>query len=117
MEKFQETKARIGTSAFGDLEILANSPNRQSLEFAKIPNHDFALVPDHGRVRLLDVVPGQPSVFLESFGANVREHLHFGRGPSQNPQNLTLAALDEICERMVLFCVAASHPSRFPAAS
>ena len=70
---------------------MAKSPNFG--DFAKNPNHDFALVPDHGRVRLVDVVPGQLSVFLNSFGVNVRDLLNFGRGPSQNPQKLTLAAL------------------------
>ena len=48
---------------------------------------------DHGRVRLVDVVLGELSVFLNSFGVNVRYLLNFGRGPSQNPQKLTLAAL------------------------
>ena len=62
-------------------------------DFAKNPNHDFSLVPEHGRVRLVDVVLGQLSVFLNSFGVNVRYLLNFGRGPSQNPQKLTLAAL------------------------
>ena len=32
-------------------------------------------------------------MFLNSFGVNVRDLLTFGRGPSQNPQKLTLAAL------------------------
>ena len=32
-------------------------------------------------------------MFLNSFGVNVRYLLNFGRGPSQNPQKLTLAAL------------------------
>ena len=70
---------------------MASSPKFG--DFAKNPNHDFALVLDHGRVRLVDVVLGQLSVFLNSFGVNVRYLLNFGRGPSQNPQKLTLAAL------------------------
>ena len=70
---------------------MASSPKFGDL--AKNPNHDFALVPEHGRVRLVDVVLGQLSVFLNSFGVNVRDLLNFGRGPSQNPQKLTLAAL------------------------
>ena len=32
-------------------------------------------------------------MFLNSFGVNVRYLLNFGRGPSQNPPKLTLAAL------------------------
>ena len=48
---------------------------------------------DHGRVRLVDVVLGQLSVFLNSFGKSWRYLLNFGRRPSQNPQKLTLAAL------------------------
>ena len=62
-------------------------------EIAKNPNHDFALVQEHGRVRLVDVVLGQLSVFLNSFSSSVRYLLNFGRRPSQNPQKLTLAAL------------------------
>ena len=62
-------------------------------DFAKNSNHDFSLVQHHGRVRLVDVVLGQLSVFLNSFGVNVRDLLNFGRGPSQNPQKLTLATL------------------------
>ena len=50
-------------------------------------------VTDHGRVRLVDVVLGQLSVFLNSFSSSVRYLLNFGRRPSQNPQKLTLAAL------------------------
>ena len=57
------------------------------------PNHDFALVPRHGRVRLVDVVLGQFSVFLNSFVGRWEKLLNFGRRPSQNPQKLTLAAL------------------------
>ena len=53
----------------------------------------FALVPDHGRVRLVDVVLGQLSVFLNSFVGRWEKLLNFGRRPSQNPQKLTLAAL------------------------
>ena len=70
---------------------MAKSPNFG--DFAKNPNHDFALVIHHGRVRLVDVVLGQLSVFLNSFGVSARDLLNFGRGPSQNPQKLTLAAL------------------------
>ena len=70
---------------------MASSPKFG--DFAKNPNHDFALVPEHGRVRLVDVVLGQLSVFLNSFGVNGEYLLNFGRGPSQNPQKLTLAAL------------------------
>ena len=62
-------------------------------DLAKNPDHDFALVPEHGRVRLVDVVLGQLSVFLNSFGVSGQYHSNFGRGPSQNPQKLTLAAL------------------------
>ena len=32
-------------------------------------------------------------MFLNSFGVNVRDLLNFGRGPSLNPQKLTLATL------------------------
>ena len=68
--------------------------NRQTLAISpQIQIHDFALAPDHGRVRLLDVVLGQLSVFLNSFRVNGKYLLNFGRGPSQNPQKLTLAAL------------------------
>ena len=67
------------TSAFGD--------------FAKNPNRQTALVIHHGRVRLVDVVLGQLSVFLHSFSSRGKYLLNFGRGPSQNPQKLTLAAL------------------------
>ena len=70
---------------------MAKSPNFG--DFAKNPNHDFALVPRRSRVRLVDVVLGQLSVVLNSFGVKVRDLLNFGRGPSQNPQKLTLAAL------------------------
>ena len=66
----------------------------------KNPNHDFALVPRHGRVRLVDVVLGQLSVFLNSFGENGKCLLNFGRGPSQKSKptkthldSVTLAAL------------------------
>ena len=59
-------------------------------EIAKISNRQTALVTEHGRVRLVDVVLGQLSWFLNSFGVNVRYLLNFGRGPSQNPQKLTL---------------------------
>ena len=45
--------------------FLAKSPNFG--DFAKNSNHDFSLVPEHGRVRLVDVVLGQLSVFLNSF--------------------------------------------------
>ena len=62
-------------------------------DFAKYPNHDFALVTRHGRVRLVYIVLGQLSVFLNSFSSSVRYLLNFGREPSQNPQKLTLAAL------------------------
>ena len=79
------------TSAVRRFGILASSPKFG--DFAKNPNHDFALVTDHGRVRLVDVVLGQLSVFLNSFGVNGEYLLNFGRGPSQNPQKLTLAAL------------------------
>ena len=79
------------TSAVRRFEILAKSPNFG--DFAKNPNHDFALVPDHGRVRLVDVVLGQLSVLLKSFSSRGEYRLNFGRGPSQNPQKLTLAAL------------------------
>ena len=79
------------TSAVRRFGILASSPKFG--DFAKSPNHDFSLVQDHGRVRLVDVVLGQLSWFLNSFGVNVRDLLNFGRGPSQNPQKLTLAAL------------------------
>ena len=61
--------------------------------FHQNPDHDFALVPEYGRVRLVDVVLGQLSVFLNSFGKSERYLLNFGRRPSQNPQKLTLAAL------------------------
>ena len=50
-------------------------------------------VTDHGRVRLVDVVLGQLSVFLNSFVGRWEKLLNFGRRPSQNPQKLTLAAL------------------------
>ena len=79
------------TSAVWRIEILAKSPNFG--DFAKNPNHHFALVQHHGRVRLVDVVLGQLSVFLNSFSSSVRFLLNFGRRPSQNPQKLTLAAL------------------------
>ena len=79
------------TSAVWRFGFLAKSPNFG--DFAKNSNHDFALVQRHGRVRLVDVVLGQLSVFLNSFGVNGKYLLKFGRGPSQNPQKLTLAAL------------------------
>ena len=60
---------------------------------AKNPNRQTALAPDHSRVRLVDVVLGQLSVFLNSFGKRWRYLLNFGRRPSQNPQKFTLAAL------------------------
>ena len=60
---------------------------------AKSPNFGDLPAPDHGRVRLVDVVLGQLSVFLNSFGKRWRYLLNFGRRPSQNPQKLTLAAL------------------------
>ena len=56
---------------FGD---FAKNPNHDFAlfgELAKIPNHDFALVPEHGRVRLVDVVLAQLSVFLNIFGVNL----------------------------------------------
>ena len=62
-------------------------------DFAKNPNRQTAPGTDHGRVRLVDVVLGQLSVFLNSFGKRWRYLLNFGRRPSQNPQKLTLAAL------------------------
>ena len=67
------------TSAVWRFGFLAKSPNFG--DFAKNSNHDFALVTDHGRVRLVDVVLGQLSVFLNSFGVKVRDLLNFGRGP------------------------------------
>ena len=70
---------------------MASSPKFG--DFAKNLNHDFAPVPEHGRVRLVDFVLGQLSVFLNSFGVSVRDRLNFSRGPAQNPQKLTLAAL------------------------
>ena len=51
------------------------------------------LAPDDSRVRLVDVVLGQLSVFLNSFSSSRKKLLNFGRRPSQNPQKLTLAAL------------------------
>ena len=48
---------------------------------------------DKRRVRLVDVVLGQLSVFLNSFVGSGKKLLNFGRRPSQNPQKLTLAAL------------------------
>ena len=88
------------TSAVWRFGILASSPKFG--DFAKNPNHDFALVTDHGRDRLVDVVLGQLSVFLNSFGMSVRDLLNFGRGPSQNPQKLTLAALKPILDQTLL---------------
>ena len=79
------------TSAVWRFGILASSPKFG--DFAKNPNHDFALVPDHGRVRLVDVVLGQLSWFPNSFSSRGKYLLNFGRGPSQNPQKLTLVAL------------------------
>ena len=70
------------TSAVWQFGILASSPKFG--DFAKNPNHDFALVPEHGRVRLVDVVLGN-TVFLNPFGVSVRDLLNFGRGLSQNP--------------------------------
>ena len=91
LEGIQENRPAFSTSAVWRFEILANSPKFG--DFAKNPNHDFALVPEHGRVRLVDVVLGQLSWFLNSFSSRVRYLLNFGRGPSQNPQKLTSAAL------------------------
>ena len=85
-------KRRLAIWIFGEIaKFLAKSPNFGDV--AKNPYHDFALVPDHGRVRLVDVVLGQLSVFLNSFVGLGKKLLNFGRGPSQNPQKLTLAAL------------------------
>ena len=76
----------MGQAPFGNLEAPFGD-----LEFWR--NRQTALVPHHGRVRLVDVVLGQLFVFLTSFGVNGQCLLNFGRGPSQNPQKLTLAAL------------------------
>ena len=79
------------TSAVWRIEILAKSPNFG--DFAKNPNRHTALVIQSSRVRLVDVVLGQLSVFLNSFVGSGQKLLNFGRRPSQNPQKLTLAAL------------------------
>ena len=71
------------------LHLEENQGNR----IAKNPNRQKSLVPERSRVRLVDVVLGQLSVFLNSFSSSVRYLLNFGRRPSQNPQKLTLAAL------------------------
>jgi len=91
LEKIQETRTTIWDkrrSAIWNFGELA-----KVWRFRKNPNHDFALVPEHGRVRLVDVVLGQLSVFLNSFSSRGEYLKNFGRGPSQNPQKLTLAAL------------------------
>ena len=62
-------------------------------DFAKNPNRQTAPVPEQSRVRVVDVVLGQLSVFLNSFVGRWEKLLNFGRRPSQNPQKLTLAAL------------------------
>ena len=62
-------------------------------DFAKNPNRQKSLGTEHSRVRLVDVVLGQLSVFLNSFVGSRKKVLNFGRRPSQNPQKLTLAAL------------------------
>ena len=61
--------------------------------FATGPRRQTAPGTDHSRVRLVDVVLGQLSVFLNSFVGHWEKLLNFGRRPSQNPQKLTLAAL------------------------
>ena len=90
IEEIQEIRATI----FGELaKIPIHDFALVFGELAKIPIHDFALVQEHGRVRLVDVVLGQLSWLPNSFGTNRGNLLSFGRGPSQNPQNFTLAAL------------------------
>ena len=85
LEEIQEIRATIGDKRRLAIWIFG--------EIAKNPNHDFSLFPRPGRVRLVDVVLGKLSVFLNSFGKSWRCLLNFGTGPSQNPQKLTLAAL------------------------
>ena len=80
-----------GTSAIWQFGILADSPKFG--DSAKLSNHNFCASPRHGHVCLVDVVPGQLSVFLTQFGTEVCDLLNLGRGQSQNPQKLTLAAL------------------------
>ena len=79
LEENQENRSVVCAKPFGD--------------FAKNPNRQKSLGTDDGRVRLVDVVLGQLSVFLNSFVVNGKKLLNFGRRPSQNPQKLTLAAL------------------------
>ena len=88
LEEIQENNATSAVWRFG---FLAKSPNFG--DFAKNPNRQTALVLDCSRVRLVDVVLGQLSVFLSSFVGSGKKLLNFGRRPSQNPQKLTLAAL------------------------
>ena len=88
LEKIQETR-----TAFSDKRRLAILNFGELAKVWRFPNYDFALIGERGRARLVDVVLGQLSVFLNSFGVSMRDLLNFGRGPSQNPQKLTLAAL------------------------
>ena len=99
LEENQENSAAFCDKRRLAIWILAKSPNFG--DFAKNPNHDFALVIDHGRVRLVDVVLGQLSGFLNSFGKSWRYLLNFGISAICDIFGL-LCALSLVYRRIIL---------------